>query len=102
MKKGRVCTPDPESGGDAVFWQVVSCVLAAAGILLFLWCLIGAFVLPVATPGLTAVYRARGEARDMEQMVRGFAWLWGTGVVELPLQIQVFSEMSLAMSVIPF
>ena len=70
-----------------MFWQVVSCVLAAAGILLFLWCLVGAFVLPVATPGLTAVYRARGEARDMEQAVRGFAWLRGTGVLEVPLQI---------------
>ena len=70
-----------------MIWQIVSCVLAAAGVLLFLWCLFGAFVLPVATPGLTAVYRARGNAQDMEQMVRGFAWLCGTGMMEMPLQI---------------
>ena len=70
-----------------MFWQILSCVLAAAGVLLFLWCLLGAFVLPVETPGLTAVYRARGNAQDMEQMVRGFAWLRGTGVMDMPLQI---------------
>ena len=68
-------------------WQIVACVLASAGLLLFLWCLIGSFVLPVAGRSLTAVYRASGSAGDLEQTVRGFSWLRGTGMIDMPLQI---------------
>ena len=68
-------------------WQIVSCVLAAAGLILFLWCLIGSFLLPVAGPNLTAVYRASADAPDLEQAVRSFSWLHETGMIDMPLQI---------------
>ena len=68
-------------------WQVVACVLATAGLILFAWCLIGSFLLPVAGRNLTVVYRARGDAPDLEQAVRSLAWLRGTGMVDVPLQI---------------
>ena len=68
-------------------WQVVACVLAAAGLMRFLWGLAGAVLLPVAGDNLTMVCRAKGDAPELEQTVRSFAWLRGTGMVELPLQI---------------
>ena len=68
-------------------WQVVACVLATAGLILFCWCLIGSFLLPVAGRNLTAVYRAGGDASDLEQTVRSFSWLRGTGMIEMPLRI---------------
>lgn len=68
-------------------WQVVSCALATAGIILFLWCLIGAFLLPVAGQNLVTVYRASGDASDLEQAVRGFSWLHETGLLDMSMQI---------------
>ena len=68
-------------------WQVVACVLATAGLILFCWCLIGSFLLPVAGRNLTAVYQAGRDASDLEQTVRSFSWLRGTGMIEMPLKI---------------
>ena len=68
-------------------WQVVACVLATAGLILFCWCLIGSFLLPVAGRNLTAVYLASGDSTDLEQTVRSFSWLRGTGMIEMPLKI---------------
>jgi len=67
--------------------EILSCVLAAAGALLFLWCLIGAFLLPVAGGDFTAVLRAEGGAEELEQTIRGFEWLRGTGLIDMTLQI---------------
>lgn len=68
-------------------WQVVACVLATAGLILFCWCLIGSFLLPVAGRNLTAVYLASKDSADLEQTVRSFSWLRGTGMIEMPLKI---------------
>jgi len=68
-------------------WQVIFCVLAAAGILLFLWCLAGTFLLPVAGDGMVIRYRASGGAPALEQTVRSFLWLRETGLIDMPLQI---------------
>lgn len=68
-------------------WQVVACVLATAGLILFCWCLIGSFLLPVAGRNLTAVYAAGKDASDLEQTVQSFSWLRGTGMIEMPLRI---------------
>ena len=71
-----------------MIWQVLSCTLATAGLILFFWCLIGSFLLPVAGQNLVAVYRAFGDASDLEQTVRSFAWLHETGILDMPMQIQ--------------
>lgn len=68
-------------------WQVLVCVLAAAGMLFLAWCVVGALLMPVGGPGMTVIYCARGDAEDLEQAVRSFAWLRGSGVADLPLQV---------------
>lgn len=70
-----------------MIWQVLSCALATAGVILFLWCLVGSFLLPVAGQNLSAVYRAHADASDLEQTVRSFSWLRETGFLDMPLQI---------------
>ena len=70
-----------------MIWQVVACVLATAGLILFCWCLIGSFLLPVAGRNLTAVYMAGKDSSDLEQTVQSFSWLRGTGMIEMPLKI---------------
>jgi hypothetical protein len=67
--------------------QILSCALASAGALLFLWCLIGAFLLPVAGQDFTVLLRAEGGAEKLEQTLRGFEWLRGTGLIDMTLQI---------------
>ena len=68
-------------------WQIVACVLATAGLILFCWCLIGSFLLPVAGRNLSAVYLAGKDSSDLEQTVQSFSWLRGTGMIEMPLKI---------------
>lgn len=70
-----------------MFWQVICCTLATAGVILFAWCLVGTFLLPVAGADLTTQYRVQGEATELEQTVRGFTWLRETGVIDMQLQI---------------
>lgn len=70
-----------------MLWQIVCCTLATAGIILFAWCLVGTFLLPVAGADLTTSYRVRGEAPELEQTVRGFLWLQETGIIDMRLEI---------------
>ena len=70
-----------------MIWQVIASVLGAAGLILFCWCFIGSFLLPVAGRNVTAVYVAGKDAADLEQTVRSFSWLRGTGMIEMPLKI---------------
>ena len=59
--------------------KIISCTLAAAGLLLFLWCLAGAFLLPAH--GFTLRCRACGDGEGLEQRIRGAAWLFDTGLI---------------------
>lgn len=68
-------------------WQTVACALAAAGLVLFFWGLLGAFLLPAAGPGLVLRLSAQGDAPELEQSVRGVVWLVETGLLDAPLQI---------------
>lgn len=65
--------------------KIISSTLAAAGLLLFLWCLTGAFLLPAR--GLTVRCRACGDGEGLEQKVRGAAWLFDTGLIRGSLEI---------------
>lgn len=65
--------------------KIVSCTLAAGGLLLFLWCLTGAFLLPAR--GFTLRCRACGDGEGLEQQIRGAAWLFDTGLIKGSLEI---------------
>ncbi len=68
-----------------MIWRSLSCILAAAGLLLFVWCLAGAFLLPAR--GFTLQLRVSGSAEELEQSVRSAAWLIGSGLLRAPLEI---------------
>lgn len=67
--------------------QIVVCTLTTAGIILLVWCVVGAFLLPVMSKNITAVYRASGDADDMEQAVRSVSWLRESGFIDIPMEI---------------
>ncbi len=66
-----------------MFGTVLLCAAAAAGILLFFWCLIGVLLLPLSgrRNPMCAVFRAAGDAGSLEREVRAFEWLCHTGLV---------------------
>lgn len=65
--------------------KIISCTLAAAGLLLFLWCLTGAFLLPARD--FTLRCRASGDGDGLERKIRGAAWLFDTGLLTGSLEI---------------
>lgn len=74
-------------GGGAMVWQMVACALAAAGLVLFFWGLLGAFLLPAAGPGLVLRLPVQGDAPELEQSVRSIVWLVESGFLDAPLEI---------------
>lgn len=65
--------------------KIITSMLAAAGLLLFLWCLGGAILLPVQE--ITLRCRAYGDGDGLEQKIRGVAWLIDTGLIKGSLEI---------------
>lgn len=65
--------------------NIITCTLAAAGLLLFLWCLTGSFLLPAQ--GFTLRCRASGDGDGLEQQIRAAAWLFETGLLKGTLEI---------------
>ncbi len=49
--------------------------LAAAGVVLLLWCLLGLLLLPVFGRNMVTLCYARGCGEDLEQKVRAYGWL---------------------------
>ncbi len=60
--------------------QVILCALAAGGLLLVVWCVVGRLLLPVSR-SLVSVYVLRGDAQELEQTVRAFEWLCESGLM---------------------
>ena len=54
--------------------QVIVCALAAAGVLLIVWCVVGHLLLPVEK-SLVSVYVLRGGDQKLEKTLRAFEWL---------------------------
>jgi len=67
--------------------QIVCCTLVTGGIILFGWCVLGGFLLPVKGANLITEYRVRESCDNLEQTVRGLIWLHETGLMEIPLRI---------------
>lgn len=49
--------------------------LAAAGVILVLWCLLGLLLLPVFGCSMVTLYYVKGDGEDLEQKTRAYSWL---------------------------
>ncbi|MCI8524498.1 MAG: hypothetical protein HFF17_00925 [Oscillospiraceae bacterium] len=70
-----------------MFWEMFAAFLAAAGLILLIWCTAGALLRAPGTAELEAVYRCRDSAPELEQTVRRFVWLHESGLWDAPLKI---------------
>lgn len=60
--------------------QVIVCALAAAGLLLIVWCAVGRLLLPVSRD-VVSVYVISGGEKELTQTVRAFEWLCQSGLM---------------------
>lgn len=60
--------------------QVIVCALAAAGLLLIVWCAVGRLLLPVSGDAVS-VYAINGSEKELTQTVRAFEWLCQSGLL---------------------
>ena len=66
-----------------MFGTLLLSAAAAAGILLVIWCVVGALLLPLAgrKAPATVLLPASGDGARLEHDVRGFQWLCDSGLV---------------------
>ena len=62
-----------------MIWMIVCAALAAAGIFLVLWALLGWCVLPPRADAVT-VYRLSAHEPQLEKQVQAFVWSRGSGL----------------------
>jgi len=67
--------------------QLMTALLLAAGVLLYVWCLLGWFVLPFGGKHLQLVLKVHGDADDLERQLRALSWLRGSGLLQAELTI---------------
>lgn len=60
--------------------EILIVILAVCGALMLLWCITGLMLRPLGGRALRMVYPACGEAEELEQAVRGAAWLREVGL----------------------
>jgi len=65
--------------------MVIFSLLAAAGLVLVVWCLAGRLLLPAH--GVLVCCRVRGDAPELEQTVRSLSWLVESGLLRATLCI---------------
>ena len=63
------------SRGGNVFWDLVIVFLSASGVVLVIWCLLGALLHPVFDEEMVTYLPVRGNGDNVEQTVRAYAWL---------------------------
>lgn len=63
-----------------MIWELLLGFLAAAGLILLIWCAAGAILRGPGASELEAVYRCRGDAPALEQTVRRLVWLAESGL----------------------
>lgn len=64
-----------------MFWQLLLCALAAAGLLMLFWIAIGALLLPVRLKNGCILIMVEENADRLEHRVRACAWLIETGLI---------------------
>ena len=70
-----------------VFYLCLS-ILAAAGLGLLFWCLVGWSVLPFGGQDLQLILTVRGDAEALEQQLRALAWLQSSGLIRAKLTLR--------------
>lgn len=55
--------------------DIILIFLAAAGVALVLWCLLGLLLQPVFGRNMVTLCFARGDGRELEYRVRAYSWL---------------------------
>lgn len=58
-----------------MFLDLLLIFLAAAGVLLLLWCLLGLVLLPVFGRSMVTLYYVKGNGEGVEQRVKAYGWL---------------------------
>jgi len=68
-------------------WQTILCILAALGIVLLLWLIFGAFVLPMRPRRgrLAWLWQAEGDEAALLRQYEAYAWLRETGLAPTQL-----------------
>ena len=61
--------------------NAVTAVLVCGGVLLFLWCLLGALLLPAVGADAVTLWHLRGREPALEKRVRGWLWLRRSGLL---------------------
>ncbi len=63
-------------------WQTIFCILAALGLVLLLWLLFGAFVLPLRPKRgqIAWLWRAEGSEAALQKQYEAYAWLRESGL----------------------
>ncbi len=67
--------------------EIVICTLCAGGVLLLVWLLIGAFLLPIQDRELWIVLPAKQDAARLEQQVHACRYLQQTGFLHAELVV---------------
>ena len=57
-----------------MLFDLVIVFLAASGVILIMWCLIGALLHPVFDENMVTYLPVRGDGADVERSVRAYAW----------------------------
>ena len=61
--------------GDEMLGDLVIVFLAASGVVLVIWCLLGILLHPVFGADMVTFLPVHGDGEDLEQSVRAYAWL---------------------------
>lgn len=61
--------------------QIIVCALAAMGMLVILWAVVGALLLPFSLRRNCMVVYVQGDEQRLEQQVRAFAWMTDCGLI---------------------
>lgn len=73
-------------------WQILLCALAACGILLVLWIVIGLMLMPFAPRNSCMILWVHSNRDRLELQVRAYGWLLNTGLVRSKLLLIAADE----------
>ncbi len=79
-------------GGDGMVWQILLCALAAAGLLMLVWTVVGVLLVPFSLRSSCMVIFVGGNEARLEQQVRAFAWLTGSCFLRCRLLLVVDTQ----------
>lgn len=73
-------------------WQIILSALAACGVLLILWVVIGVLLMPFAPKNSCMIIWVHGNRDRLELQLRAYGWLLNTGLVRSRLLLVAANE----------